>query len=391
MTPPPPPGQGPAVPPGMPTGMPPGVPPRGPMPPMGGFPPMPPMPPMMYPPIYPQRGGGGFAKAMLVTLATTLFGVSILLNVYLLLFYSVSGSANSAAEFKVVETPIPSIPAGSSSEKVAVVRFSGVISDQTKRPFVMLLEYLRQDKDLKALVLEIDSPGGAVTPSDELYDAVLRLKKEAKIPVVISMSSLAASGGYYLAMTGDKIVAQETTLTGSIGVLMSRVDLSGLGEKYGVKDGTIVSDGATFKNAGSSLSAMTPQETAYFKSVLNDAFAVFKKRVATGRPMMTAAEIDAAANGKVYSAQQALQLKLIDRIGYLEDAIADAATLAKLSKPNAVRVERQLSFLEQLVGGASAEAKTNVGANTGGVNVNIDRDAIEGLLTPRPMYLWRGQ
>jgi protease IV len=357
------------------------------MPPPMMMPPMGPMPPMMMFPPAPR--GGGFAKALLVTLATTLFGLSILLNVYLLLFSSISSNANSAAEFKVVETPIASMPGGDSKQKIAVVRFGGVITDQSKRPFVMLLEHLRNDMDMKALVLEIDSPGGAVTPSDELYDAVLRLKKERNIPVVVSMSSLAASGGYYLAMTGDKIVAQETTLTGSIGVLMSRFDLSELGEKYGVKDGTLVSDGATYKNAGSPLKPMTADETLYLKSVLNDAFAVFKKRVATGRPKLTAAEIDAVANGKVYSAQQALSLKLIDRIGYLEDAIADAKQLAKLTNPSAVRVERQLSFFEQLLGGPEIESKAKISA--GGMNVSFDRAAIESLLTPQPMYLWRGQ
>lgn len=359
------------------------------MPPMGGMPPMPPM--MMYPPPpYPPRGGG-FAKAMLVTLATTLFGLSILLNVYLLLFNAVAGSATAAAEFAVDETPIASITPGDPKQKVAVVRFSGVISDQTKRPFVMLLEHLRRDTDLKALVLEIDSPGGEVTASDELYDAVLRLKKECKIPVVVSMNSLAASGGYYLAMTGDKIVAQETTLTGSIGVLMSRLDVSEFGDKYGIHDGTVVSDGATFKNAGSSFKAMTEEETRYFKSVLNDAFNVFKARVATGRPKMSRAEIDAIANGKIYSAQQALQLKLVDRIGYLEDAIADAAVLAGLKSPSAIRVERKLSFLEQLLGGTSAEASAKAKVSAGGVNVNVDRNLVESLLTPRPMFLWRGQ
>ena len=383
MTPQPPPGQGPAVPPAY--GPPP---PRGPMPPMMmppmGMPPMPPM--MMYPP--PQRGGG-FARAIFTTLATTILGFSILLNIYLLLAGGLSASANTAAEFKVVETPIASMPSGNASEKIAVVRFSGVITEQSKRPFVMLLEHLRQDADLKALVLEIDSPGGEVTASDELYDAVLRLKKEKGIKVVVSMGSLAASGGYYMAMTGDKIVAQETTLTGSIGVLMSRLDVSGLAAKYGVQDGTIVSDGATYKNAGSPFNAMTDDETKYFKSVLNDAFDVFKTRVATGRPAMTKAEIDVVANGKIYSAKQALTLKLVDRIGYLEDAIADAATLAGLTKPSACRVQWQQGVIEQIMGTPNPTVRTNVGA--GGLNVSIDRSAIDALLTPRPMYLWRGQ
>jgi protease-4 len=388
MTPEPPPGQGPAVPPAY-------GPPRGPMmPPMGSMPPMPPMmmyPPPQYPPPYPpSRGGGGFAKAMLVTLATTLFGLSILLNVYLLLFHSIAGSAQSASEFAGIETPIPSIAPGDPKQKVGVVRFGGVISDETKRPFVMLLEHLRRDPDLKALVLEIDSPGGEVTASDELYDAVLRLKKEKNIPVVISMGSLAASGGYYMAMTGNKIVAQETTLTGSIGVLMFRIDLSQFANKYGVQDGTVVSDGSTFKNAGSPLKPMTDEETQYFKSVLNDSFEVFKQRIVAGRPNMTRQEIDAVANGKIYSAKQALALKLVDRIGYLEDAIADAAQLAGLTKPSAVRVERQRSVFEQLLGGPSAQAsKANVSA--GGLNVNVDRSLIDTMLTPRPMYLWRGQ
>jgi protease IV len=373
----PPPGQGPAIPPGSP---PPGYPPRGPAP-MGPYPPMPPM--MMMPP--PRSSGGGFAKAIFLTLATTIFGLSLLLNVYLILAAGITNSAQAQTS-TAIETPVPSLKQGDPKQKIGIIRFDGAISQQSKRPFVMLLEHLRRDPDLKAIVLEIDSPGGEVTASDELYDAVLRLKKEKNIPVVVSMGSLAASGGYYMAMSGNKILAQETTLTGSIGVLMQRIDLSGFGEKYGIKGEMIVSDGATFKDAGSPFRPLTEPEHTYFKSILNDSFEVFKDRIEKGRPGLTRQQIDAVANGKIYSAKQALELKLIDRIGYLEDAIADAAVLAGLNNPSAVRVERELSFAEKLFG-PTVQASGNVTAT----GLKLDRSTIDEFARPRMMYLWQGQ
>ena len=381
--PPPPPGQGPigSPPPGA-------MPPRGPFPPSPGAMPYPPMPPMMMPP---PRQGGGFAKGILVTLATTIFGASLLLNLYLIAALGVTRSESSA--FEAVETPLVAGGGGDASQKVAIVKLEGVITDASAKPLIQLLDHVQQDAAVRALVLEINSPGGGVTASDEIYARVVRLKAEKKIPVYVSMGSLAASGGYYVSMAADKLYASETSITGSIGVILQRFDITEFAAKYGVKDGSIVSDGATYKESGSAFKPLTEDETAYFKSFLNDARDTFKARIKSGRPNLTTAKIDAAANGKVYSAKQALALGLIDNVGYLGDASADISKAAGLAKPLVVRVERQLSFAEKLLGG-QAGVTTPVGGVTmsaGPANVTVDRALLDDVLRPRAMYLWQGR
>lgn len=339
------------------------------------------MPMMMMPP--PQRGGG-FAKAILITLATTIFGLSLLLNFWLLLTLVFTSAAQSSGGLRATETTILK---GDAKQKVAVLRFEGEITNNSRDRFLELLEKVAGDSNVKALVLEVDSPGGAVTPSDEIYDRLLEFKAKKSIPMYVSMTSLAASGGYYISMAADRIYAQETTLTGSIGVLFQRYDLSQFAEKYGIRDGSIISDGATFKASGSMMKPLDPTEEAYFKSLLNDAFGVFKDRIAKGRPNMSREKIDEAANGKIYSAKQALELGLIDQIGYLNDVVADVATKAGLSNPSAVLYEREPGLLEAMMGG-SASAKSRLSA--GGVNVNVDQDTINSMLRGRMMYLAPG-
>lgn len=382
MTPQPPPGQPPIS-----SGQSTGFPPR----PQAGYGPPPGMlpSPMMYPPQPAARGNGVF-YSLLVALATSVFLFSLGLNfLFLVLAYIGSGEK---ADPNDVETVEQAIVDGNPSEKVAVIRLDGMILDKSKREFITLLDKVGRDPSWRALVIEVDSPGGGVTQSDEIYDAILRFKQARSIPVVVSMNSLAASGGYYVSMAADRILAQETTLTGSIGVIMSRIDVSGFADKYGIKDGSIVSDGADFKNAGSMTKPLTPAEEAYFKSVLNDAFGTFKARIAKGRPNLTSADIDAIANGKIYSAHQALRLKLIDQIGYIDDAVAEAGKLASLSKPHAIRVERKLSTMEQLFGAeaASRTGGANVGAGTGGLSLSITPETVEAFTRPRLMYLWSG-
>lgn len=379
MTPPPPPGQGPVQPPSFPP-----MPTRA-----GGYPPgygaMPPV--MMMPP---PRQGGGLAKALLVTLATTVFGLSLMLNVWLLVI--VGASESESSDLKAIETPLVHNAGGDPKQKVAIVKLDGVITDDSARPLIQLLDHVQADGDVRALIVEINSPGGAVTPSDELYARVLRFKTERQIPVYISMNSLAASGGYYVAMAGDKIFASETTMTGSIGVLFQRFDLTGFAEKYGIRQDAIVSDGATYKDSGSPFKELKADELAYFKSLLNDAFATFKARIKAGRPNLSASQIEMAANGKIYTAKQAQSLGLIDQVGYLSDAVADVSKVAGLTKPHVVRIERELSFAEKLFGGSQAKASFGgASVSVGGANVTVDRALVDDVLRPRPMYLWQGR
>jgi protease-4 len=351
------------------------------MPPPGMMP-----PPWMMPPPPPRAGGLG--KALLVTFMTTILACSLTLNFWVLAGKLIFSSASSSSLERTTQTTLHD---GDVAQTVAVVRLENEITTASRDVFFEMLNKVEGNANVKALVVEVDSPGGAVTPSDEIYDRLRDLKAKKSIPVYVSMNSLAASGGYYVSMAADKVYAQETTLTGSIGVLFQRYDLSGLGEKYGIRDGTIVSDGATFKAAGSMMKPLSPTEETYFKSLLNDAFAVFKDRIAKGRPLMSKSQIDEAANGKIYTARQALELGLIDKIGYLDDVIADVATQAGLSNPNAVRYEPVLpGAIQMLLGGQAGASGEGAKLIAGGVKVNIDQSTINSLLRGRLVYLAPG-
>ena len=213
----------------------------GPMP--GAMPPMQLMPPMMpypYPPPPPRRGGAG--RAIFVTLLVLMLLFSGVLNL-VLIAASVGGSAAGITQHTV--------QAGG-TDKLVVIPLRGIIESTTSAQFDRFLDTAEADKTVKAVVIEIDSPGGTVTASDEIYNRIKSFKSKRNIPVVVSMASLATSGGYYAACGADYVFAQPTTFTGNIGVLMPRYNFSKLMEKYGVEETTIVSTGAKFKNAGSS-------------------------------------------------------------------------------------------------------------------------------------------
>ena len=160
------------------------------------------------------------------------------------------------------------------------------------------------------MVFEIDSPGGTVTASDEIYNRIRRFKDEApkRVPVVVSMGSLATSGGYYAACGADYVFAQPTTFTGNIGVLMPRYNFSKLMEKYGVEETTIVSTGAKYKNAGSSSSPRTSRGQEVHAATGRRAFTQFKQVVKNGRGSKLNGESEEIVNGKVYTAKEAKDL-----------------------------------------------------------------------------------
>ncbi|HEY7087567.1 MAG TPA: signal peptide peptidase SppA, partial [Tepidisphaeraceae bacterium] len=243
-----------------------------------------------------------------------------------------------------------------------------------------------------ALVLEIDSPGGSVTASDEIYARVMKFKETKHVPVVVSMGGLAASGGYYIACAADKIVAERTTITGSIGVLMPRYDVSKLAERWGIEDNSLHSTGATFKTAGSWFKPETEAEHKYWLSLLDDAFGTFKNVVKNGRGSALKRPIEDIADGRAYTASEALQLGLVDQLGYPNDAYDVAATLATLSNKYVVRYEPLPSLFEAF--GADSKlspAKAQQTVNINGINVNLQGQWLQELMTPRMMYLWRGE
>ncbi len=235
---------------------------------------------------------------------------------------------------------MPPVIAG---DKIALVKIEGLIA--TSEKIIEELGDYTDDSSIKAIVIRVDSPGGGVVASQEIYNAVKKAKKSGK-KVVISMGSVAASGGYYLAAPADKIVANPGTLTGSIGVIMEFATIEKLLEKIGVK-GMVIKAGE-YKDMGSPFRDMTAQEKKLLQSVMDDVHAQFIQAVAEGRGLPLAT-VQAIADGRIFTGRQAMDLKLVDQLGDLEESIQAAADLAGIKgKPRVVKREKKIPFLEML-------------------------------------------
>jgi protease-4 len=227
-------------------------------------------------------------------------------------------------------------------EKVALVRVSGMIIDSTG-----VIDELRDyDKDpsIKAIVLRINSPGGAVAPSQEIYEEIKKIKKKKKI--VVSMGAVAASGGYYIAAPADRIVANPGTLTGSIGVIMELPNVSELMKKIGVETQVIKS--GRHKDMASVFKKLGPEEKKILQDVLDDVHEQFIQAVSEARGI-DFAEIRKLADGRIFTGRKAKELGLIDKIGNLRDAIMLAGELSGIKgEPQVVTREDEFSFLDLL-------------------------------------------
>lgn len=334
---------------------------------------------MPFPPPPPPRRKSGVGIFFRVILLLVLLG-SLLVNVILLGSAMFSGS-------DVVENTLRS---GDSDQKIAVVPVEGVITEQTAEQLRQWLKTIEADKGYKAVVVEINTPGGSVNPSDQIHHMLDELRQNRNgMPIAVAMDAMATSGGYYIACAGDYIVAQHTTLTGNIGVIMPSFNMSGLAEKWGVHESTITAPINGYKNAGSMFSPETPKDREYLQGIINDAFARFTSLVQQGRKNKLKGPTSEIFNGAVFTANQALKLGLIDEIGYQDAAYKWAATQAGLSQPMIVKFHRRPSLLEAFgarsgIGSPNASGKINV-------NIQLDAKALEELGAPQPMYLWRGQ
>ena len=234
------------------------------------------------------------------------------------------------------------------SEGIGLVEVKGIIVDGQET--IRQLRVLKKDKRVKAVVLRVDSPGGVVGPSQEIYAAVKTLAKVKK--VVVSMGSVAASGGYYVSAPATLIYANPGTITGSIGVLMKFSNIEGLMDKVGMKAFTLKT--GKFKDVGSPVRTMTPEERAMLQEVIDSTHAQFVRAVAEGR-RMPVEEVRRIANGRIFSGEQALSLKLVDRLGTLQDAVEEAGRLGGIKgEPELIRPpKKKYPMLDLLVEGAA--------------------------------------
>jgi protease IV len=227
-------------------------------------------------------------------------------------------------------------------DKIAIVEIKGVISDSAD-----VLEEIRgygKDDSIKAIILRIDSPGGGVAPSQEIYREIVKLKQKKK--VLTSMGSVAASGGYYIACASDYIVANPGSLTGSIGVIMEFTNLEELLKKIGVKG--IVLKGGEHKDIGSPFREITPEERKIMQDVINNVHDQFIRAVAEGRKM-DKSKVIPVADGRVLTGEQAKQSGLIDQMGNLEDTIDVAAKMANIDgRPTVIYPKKKIGLWELL-------------------------------------------
>jgi protease-4 len=229
-------------------------------------------------------------------------------------------------------------------DAVAVVEIEGeIVYDLSK---IREIESYRDDSSVKALLVFVNSPGGGVSASQALYEALQSVKQEK--PVVAFLASVAASGGYYVACAADSIVAHGGTLTGSIGVIATFLRTQELFHKIGL-DVTVIKAGE-YKDIGSPHRPMTDEERAYLGALLDDVYQQFLRAVSEGRgmPLERVTEI---AGGRLYSGEQAARLGLIDRVGTYEQALDMAATLGGIEgEPRVIRRRERRSLVERVLG-----------------------------------------
>ena len=202
-----------------------------------------------------------------------------------------------------------------STSEIALVHINGILMDSSK--IVRKLSKYRRESKIKAIIVRIDSPGGAVGPAQEIHDEINRIKESQKI-VYASLGSVAASGGYYIACAADYVLANPGTLTGSIGAIMAFNNVEELAKKIGVRPAVIKS--GTFKDSGSPLRALEPKERKLLQNVVDDVHQQFVKAVSLGRKLPEE-KVKQFADGRVMTGKQALDFKLIDEFGGLEKAI----------------------------------------------------------------------
>ncbi len=247
-------------------------------------------------------------------------------------------------------------------DSVAVVRVEGTIlsgdsadtsTDAVSGTIISELETAAADPTIKAIVLRVDSPGGSVTGSSQIWEVINEIEK----PVVASMASIAASGGYYVSAPADYIIARPDTLTGSLGVIMTVYDATQLMEKVGLQVIDITS--GENKAIGSMFAEMTPDQQAILQALTDESYAEFVRVISEGRGMSEDAVI-ALADGRVYSGRQALENGLVDQLGNFDDAIAKAAEMGGIQgEPNVIEFERMPTFREMLTGFSTQIGKTD--------------------------------
>ena len=255
---------------------------------------------------------------------------------------------------ELTETIVLEDPGADSSAKIALIQITGMIADADRpglitkgeNPVSRLVESLRKaakDSKIKAIVLRINSPGGTVTASDVVYREIQHFKRTTKKPVVVLMSDLATSGGYYIACAGDEIIAHPTTITGSIGVIIQTFNFSEGMRRIGIKADAITS--GPNKAAGSPFEPMPPEHRALLQGLVDEFYDNFVAIVTESRPNLSPADLEWITDGRVVTGRRAAEVGLIDSTGDLRDAFEAAKRRAGLTAAKLVKYHRPLEYV----------------------------------------------
>ncbi|HUQ70569.1 MAG TPA: signal peptide peptidase SppA [Planctomycetaceae bacterium] len=259
--------------------------------------------------------------------------------------------------FANVDPPIERFHSGeeTASEKIVILTMSGTIMPPYTERLIKQIEQAEKADAVKGVLLAVDSPGGFVADSHQIYHALQKLTK--KKPVYVQMKRMAASGGYYISMGAGpqaKIFAEPTTWTGSIGVIIPRYDVSGLAEKFGVSSDPLKT--GEFKDALSPFRPLTENERKLWENILNQSFEQFMSVIDENRDTLDAAKVKTLATGQIYTAQDAVENGLVDQIGFEEDALAALQSKVGLSKARVVTYEHPAGLLDLLSMSSKAQA-----------------------------------
>jgi protease-4 len=278
-------------------------------------------------------------------------------------------------------------------EGVALLEINGVIMDSKKA--LKSLKAFEENPQVKALVVRINSPGGAVAPSQEIYDAIRKFPH----PKVASMSSVAASGGYYIAVAADQIYSNPGTITGSIGVIMEFANLEKLYDWAKIKRFSIKT--GKFKDSGAEYREMQPEERALLQGMVDDVLVQFKTAVAAGRKL-TFDQVTPLADGRVFSGTQAREAKLVDELGGIDDAIAAAGKLGGIvGKPKVITEEKKhrgaMDLFQDLVreDGDDDEAQSRSSNHLAAtlqrvLGIGVGLEKVRTILEPGIYWIWKG-
>jgi len=279
---------------------------------------------------------------------------------------------------------------GKGETKIAIISINGVLSNEPSEHLLIekpsIVEAVKKqikraarDESVKAVLFEINSPGGGITASDIIYNEIMQFRSDTHKKVVVYMEDIAASGGYYISAAADMIVAHPTTITGSIGVIIPLINVSEFINRYGVVDNSIAS--GDMKKIGSPLKHMTKKEAAVLKNIIDEMYMQFVEVVSAGRDL-DKEEVREIADGRIYTGKQALERGLVDKLGYLEDAITTAKKEAGLTDATIVRYKKRYG-LGELFG---LLVENFCQKNT----IKLDIPPFHDQYDTKPMYLWNG-